>query len=435
MKHRSWWAEVAVDAVAELVVVVDGLGRVVYANRRTESLLGFRLEDWIGISGINLVHPGDVTMAAELIVSAQATGVGVKEPVLYRFRCADETWLEVEITATAIVESGDRYLVLSGRPGRPARPHADISDEIASRLSSMFDDAAIGMAQVTLDGRFIRANAQLTSCLGVDAGALQSRHLRDFVPDETAESFVVEWQRLVAGRVRSLSTQTRVVTGQGLVHGHLTASIVTDRFKSSLYVAVQILDVTDRITAEEALLENQRLLQAAQIELIHRSTHDALTGLGNRFLLESVIADLEQSDQIGSVSVVAIDLDGFKTVNDQHGHFAGDEVLIEVAARLATVMSEADTIVRIGGDEFIVVCTRATPHEIRQIVEDFLVSLQMPVLIAGSQVRIGASAGIATASRPTHDISSLLREADRALYLAKANDDTPSLVHLTHAIV
>ena len=96
MQHRSCWAEVAVDAVAELVVVIDGLGRVVYGNRRAESLLGFRLEDWIGVSGIDLVHPDDIAMAAERIVSAQATGIGVKEPVLYRFRCADETWLEIE---------------------------------------------------------------------------------------------------------------------------------------------------------------------------------------------------------------------------------------------------------------------------------------------------------------------------------------------------
>jgi diguanylate cyclase (GGDEF)-like protein len=156
--------------------------------------------------------------------------------------------------------------------------------------------------------------------------------------------------------------------------------------------------------------------------LARQATYDALTGLPNRTLLFDRIGHaLTVSRRTGrELALLFVDLDGFKGVNDQLGHQAGDDLLIEVAKRLSDVVREADTVARLGGDEFVVLCEDLeggqNPAEIAgRVVE----AIERPVTLAsGATVSVSASIGIGHAE-PGDTASELLVRADGAMYAAK----------------
>jgi diguanylate cyclase (GGDEF)-like protein len=148
---------------------------------------------------------------------------------------------------------------------------------------------------------------------------------------------------------------------------------------------------------------------------------DPLTGLGNRLLLEETLANWQPtSPEALSLAVIMIDLDRFKKVNDTLGHGTGDTLLKLVAKRILSVTREKDTVVRMGGDEFVVLHTIGLQPIGAESVAKRLVELMgRPFLIAGQQVNIGASIGIAALNHGTDTITDLLKHADLALYKAK----------------
>jgi len=159
-----------------------------------------------------------------------------------------------------------------------------------------------------------------------------------------------------------------------------------------------------------------------EAELTYRATHDSLTGLPNRVMfathLDLALARVRRTD--GMIGVVFFDLDHFKIVNDSMGHQAGDELLQQVAMRLRDQLRGSDVVARLGGDEFVVLLD-AYEHveQIQTTVDRLQAALARPMLVAGRQVIVGSSAGIAIADRTTTDGDDLLRWADAAMYRAK----------------
>jgi len=175
------------------------------------------------------------------------------------------------------------------------------------------------------------------------------------------------------------------------------------------------------------LAENRDLvarLAVSEAELRHRASHDVLTGLPNRaLLLEHLTAATRP------VGVLVIDLDGFKQVNDERGHDAGDQLLVEVARRLRAHVADGDTTARLGGDEFAVVVP-GPPEASQTVAARLLASLEAPyVLRDGSSARVGASIGVASLhgdDRGIGCIEEVLRRADAAMYTAKRRGGSQS---------
>ncbi len=158
----------------------------------------------------------------------------------------------------------------------------------------------------------------------------------------------------------------------------------------------------------------------AEEESRHLASHDSLTGILNRQGLDQQLARLSpQSGQ--TMALLCIDLDGFKPVNDRHGHGAGDLVLIEVARRITAAVSEEDLVARMGGDEFMVVKRRVRPHETRQLAETLIDAISnRPIQIAGNaQASVGVSIGFACLPEDATTTVELRLRADEALYAAK----------------
>ena len=166
-------------------------------------------------------------------------------------------------------------------------------------------------------------------------------------------------------------------------------------------------DITHRIRLEDRIK--------------HLALHDGLTDLPNRILLrERLEQALVAAQPDESVSVLYLDLDRFKQVNDTHGHAAGDALLNAVAARIRSCVRKTDTVARIGGDEFIVVQVSNDPlNEAALLAERFVETISAPYEILGHQVHVGVSIGISIAPRDGTSKEQLLHHADLALYRSK----------------
>lgn len=149
-------------------------------------------------------------------------------------------------------------------------------------------------------------------------------------------------------------------------------------------------------------------------ELAYAATHDSLTGLANRAALEEAAT--------GREALLFLDLDGFKEVNDELGHAAGDEVLVAVAQRIRRHVSARDVVARFGGDEFVVLLDDASePALVLSIAQRVLIALSEPLTIDGQVVRVTGSIGVAVPVPSGTPLSVLLRQADKALYEAKGS--------------
>jgi diguanylate cyclase (GGDEF)-like protein len=161
-----------------------------------------------------------------------------------------------------------------------------------------------------------------------------------------------------------------------------------------------------------------------QRQLVHLARHDALTGLPNRtFLYEALrqaLARAEQDQLI--VSVLFLDIDYFKNVNDTFGHTIGDALLREFAARLAKCVRPGDTVGRLGGDEFaVIVLTPANSNGAIDVANRIRNSLQSPLVVDDQKISVTASIGIASYPTDTSDLEALIRYADAAMYEAKTS--------------
>jgi diguanylate cyclase (GGDEF)-like protein len=182
---------------------------------------------------------------------------------------------------------------------------------------------------------------------------------------------------------------------------------------------VGVAAALDAVRAQGSLALEGEALGA---ELAHRATRDALTGLGNRGLLrDRLTGALARARRSGRpVGVMLLDLQGFRQVNEVHGHDAGDELLRVVADRLRVGVRAEDTIGRLGGDQFAVIAEDLrTAQDIVIIAERMVVELGRSVPVAGRVLRAPASVGIALSHPDTESPDQLLREAEAAMSAAK----------------
>lgn len=183
-------------------------------------------------------------------------------------------------------------------------------------------------------------------------------------------------------------------------------------------VTVPPLPLAEADEVGKALVRASGMLEQAR----YQATHDTLTGLANRALFhEIIVQQVALSNRNGSeLSILYIDLDRFKPINDRYGHAAGDRVLVHVARQLRASLRDADFAARLGGDEFAVVLAATGAGAAAVVAAKILEQLSVPVALDGGEVEVGASIGIACHPRDGRNIRELLHAADEAMYRAKA---------------
>ncbi len=171
------------------------------------------------------------------------------------------------------------------------------------------------------------------------------------------------------------------------------------------------------------VLDSQAARARAERESWHLAMHDSLTGLANRTLFAERMSDalVELRPGRDHISLISLDLDGFKRVNDSLGHAKGDDLLRDVAVRIIDAVRPSDVVARLGGDEFAVLLTSlAHPAEADTVAARILTALQAPFSVSGHAVHLSASIGITSAASRAIDADELLADADLAMYAAKA---------------
>ncbi|MCU1451895.1 MAG: diguanylate cyclase with sensor [Acidimicrobiales bacterium] len=217
---------------------------------------------------------------------------------------------------------------------------------------------------------------------------------------------------MAATAERAVSTGTHAsATGRIDVLGH-------DRWVRARFHAMR----TDGTTLGwVATFDDITTEREAAAELTRRATHDPLTGLPNRALLldRLAFALARMRRNGGAVTALYLDLDQFKSINDERGHATGDKVLVEVAERIRHTVRATDTAARIGGDEFVLVCEGGTLPEIHRMAERLADAVAKPMLLGEQEEHVAVSIGGASTSHASIDSRTLLGHADQAMYRAK----------------
>ena len=269
------------------------------------------------------------------------------------------------------------------------------------------------MAILATDAEGIITESNHSACLvfGYQEEELLGMSVHLLLPPHFRQRHV----ELLRGFVAGEETERRM-SGRNEVMGYrkdgsffpLEASIAKFRNGDEWLLVVTMRDITERKKAED--------------ELTRRATHDQLTGLPNRALIRERLANaLQRSRRSGlSVALLFVDLDGFKLINDTHGHEAGDVLLKSVAARLIEQVRPGDTVARLAGDEFVVLCEQVEqPTSMSILAERINDVLRQPVDFNGLSLFVTASIGVAIGSGSTHAADDLLRFADTAMYAVK----------------
>jgi diguanylate cyclase (GGDEF)-like protein/PAS domain S-box-containing protein len=280
-------------------------------------------------------------------------------------------------------------------------------------LRRTFDHAPIGIAVFALSGQLLRVNAALCDLLGSDEIRLLAEGLHAVThPDDQDD----DWQQI---GVRLSGTEERYLVDRRFHHasGHwvftqLSVAVVRTPDGTPLHLIAQVVDLSDRRAREDEL-------RAAAVE-------DPLTGLGNRRALAEHLGDAQErrARDGGDVGLLYVDLDDFKSINDTYGHDVGDRVLIETGQRLLAATRDVDTVCRMGGDEFVVLCAPIDgPRGLRDLVDRLAAMLPLTVLVRGEPVTVAASIGSIIVERG-EDLDLAVRRADAAMYRAKRSANT-----------
>ena len=277
------------------------------------------------------------------------------------------------------------------------------------RFHAAFTGASIGMAIVSAEGEVLQANQALTRLFGRSQEALAGRRVASLLHVGDAEVLERHVAELLAGRTQSFSIELRCRAAEGR---DLWVSLHCAPFDDARGgLILQLYDITSRRSAEG--------------ELEHIAYHDSLTDLANRsFFGERLRLAVERSrlDPKAAFALVVLDLDRFKLVNDSLGHPAGDALLREVARRLNACVRPRDLVARLGGDEFAVLLEDAQhPDEALRFGERLFRALEVPLLVNGTELCASASIGVTFSDMGYRDPDEMMRDADLAMYRAKAD--------------
>jgi diguanylate cyclase (GGDEF)-like protein/PAS domain S-box-containing protein len=281
--------------------------------------------------------------------------------------------------------------------------------EAEERFRRAFDDSQVGMGLVSTGGRYQRVNRALCEITGYPEHELLGRTFGEITHPDDVDSDLDALRDLVDGERYGYRTEKRYLHAEGHpVWVSLTVSPVWDADGTVSYLLSQVEDISDRKESEE--------------RLTRQALHDSLTGLPNRTLFGDRVRMASSRRTGRGYAIVYLDLDGFKLVNDTLGHAAGDQVLIEVARRLERLLRGGDTLARLSGDEFALLCEEVVEEEVRTIADRVIDAMAKPIAVQGREITQAASIGIALYSSDGTPIEpdQILGDADLAMYRAKA---------------
>ena len=402
------------DELPDAVVTIDGDGVIRSANASADAVTGAPLP---GRPLADLVAEADrsaVTSAWRRAVDGERV-----EPTLVRLGTGPAGpdpiggLVEMSFHVPAVsaarpdLERADRRIVVRLRDVSEREHHLRALVQARRRFQQAFQSAPTGMVLVRVDdGRILDVNESLAEMLGREPGDLVGRTLRELTHPDDVRAAVPHVARLELGIVDSYRLDQRYLRSDGEWVWARTRVSLTEDEGTAL-----------AITHIEDVSEQRRIAE----QLTYAANHDDLTGLPNRSWMMQLLSDRLMGAEPNSVAVLFVDLDHFKVINDSLGHGVGDELLRSMAERLRSAVREGDVLARFGGDEFVVVLDGVERDaNAGDVAERLRHALHSPVVIGEHELYVTASIGYSSNVDGATTPNDLLRDADAAMYRAKA---------------
>jgi diguanylate cyclase (GGDEF)-like protein/PAS domain S-box-containing protein len=409
--EQTFKLDMTLNNMSQGLLALDAAKRIIILNRRYIEMYGLSPD---------VAKPGCTLY--ELISHRKETGSFVGDVEQY---CAGiDTAIAKGATTSHVFETPDgRSIRIVNQPmarGGWIAMHEDISeqrrlelerDRSQKFLNTILEHAPIPIfAKDARERRYVLINRACEELWGTSRVEMMGKTSHDVFPKEEAELIAARDDELLQSSQPSFDERQILTPGNGI------RSIVSKRIRvsdddgKSLYLVGVIEDVTERKRAEE--------------KIVHLARHDALTGIANRTVLREKLEEASERlrEHREAFTVLMLDLDAFKYINDTAGHTAGDQLLKELAHRLQSSLDETETLARLGGDEFAIIQAAETNQRERAIALALKVLdvVGRPFDLDGHNVTVGASIGIALAPENGTEPGELLKKADLALYRVKS---------------
>lgn len=411
-KSEERW-KFALEGAGDGVWEYDFETRENVVSQRLMQMIGFDLDASLSIDNLfddwaGRLHPDSLTKTKKAFKALlkNKTNLYVVEQ---QVRCEDGHYIWLLTRGMVVSRAND------GRPKRMIGTVSDISSrkqEALVRLqlaASVFSHVREGIIITNAAGCIIEANDTFTEITGYSREEVigQNQHILQSPSRQSPEFYAAMWQEIGTTDYWTGEIWNCRKNGEEYAATLTVSAVKDDDGKVSHYVAL-FSDITQ--------------LKDDQYQLEQMAHYDALTHLPNRTLLADRLAQAMMQCQRhdNSLAVVFLDLDGFKDVNDAHGHDVGDELLVALSRRMKEALREGDTLARIGGDEFVaVLADLATVEDCPPLLNRLLLAASEPITVDDTELNVSASIGVTLYPKDSVDADMLLRHADQAMYLAK----------------
>ncbi|MCS0630330.1 diguanylate cyclase [Telluria mixta] len=390
-------ARAALDGIAEGVVVVDAKNwRVRQIN--APALVMLDLDGALPGIGFDAIcrrlrtEDGSTPTPAALLLAPPEDGA-------YHYVRANGIEVPVALRATRARVAGRDLLVVALRDASARMRTASELGAASTRCGITFNQAAIGLAHVSLDGRWRRVNARLAAFVGYTEAELLAMTVQQTTHPDDSGNDAIAYRRLLDGEIPYTTREKRYVGKDGApVWVSVNSSLARDADGTPQYFIAMVEDITERKRAERRIR--------------YLATHDAMTGLPNRAGLQPHLDGALRAARASGlrVGVAFVDMDKLKQINDTGGHEAGDLALVDLARQLRAQVRGEDLVARIGGDEFVIVLSDvATRADIAAILDR----------VVRAPAAAACSIGVSVFPDDGEDARTLIRHADTAMYRAK----------------
>lgn len=393
-----------VEVIPDAIALHSG-GKLLFVNPAAVAMFAAKTPaDLIGRPILDFIHPDFQTIALMRLKEAMLHGIAAPR-MEERFIRLDGSVFDAEVQGQPIVLAGIPAL-LSILRDITQRKQAEAKLQLAA---SVFDHALEGIMITDPDGSIIDVNAAFTRITGYARDEALGQNPRLLSSGQHDPSyFEAMWQGLIE---------------QGYWYGEIWNRRKNGDLFAEMQAISAVRDAAGQVRHYVSLFSDITALKAHESQLEHIAHFDALTNLPNRLMLADRLhqgmAQTTRRDQ--TLALAFLDLDGFKCINDSHGHDVGDQLLIALAARMKQALREGDTLARVGGDEFVAVLTDLSEGPAcTQLLARLLAAAAQPVVLGALAVQVSASLGVTFYPQAADvDADQLLRQADFAMYQAK----------------
>ncbi|MDR3370489.1 EAL domain-containing protein [Rhodoferax sp.] len=406
INHRENFLRQILDTSSAAIFLIDLQGRITLANKRMAEMFHCSVDDLQGKEYVALLHPDVHESGRQNMLALLSSSVHLVDVDRAYWR-HDQTEFWGHLT-------GNRFIDVDGKERGLIGVIVDINERKQAEeklylAATVFTHAREAIMVTNADGSILDVNDAFTRITGYKRDDVLGQNPRILKSGrQSKEFYATMWRHL-------------------LEEGHYYGEVWNRRKNGEVYAEMQTIsavrDAQGHTLQYVALFSDITPLKEHQSQLEHIAHYDALTNLPNRVLLadrlHQAMTQAQRRDQL--LAVVYLDLDGFKSINDRHGHDAGDQLLVDLANRMKQTLREGDTLARLGGDEFVAVLLDL-PDVAASIpmLTRLLTAAAQPTLMNGQMLQVSASLGV-TFFPQTEEVDAdlLLRQADQSMYQAK----------------